>query len=204
MTMITKFLTEKPVLRYYDVNRPVTIQCDVTQSRLGAGLLQDGQPISFVMRFVPFQTPKSALLKLKKKCWPLFSLTKSETDHEPLKSVFKTGDSQKCKVEAQYRIAPFTHIADALRRTYLKTTEGAQTELYEIRTLENVDHILRTHTSRPPRRDEQVPEDPEIGELIEVFKQGWPEKKRCAPAIPSCYGECSELIESQGLVFRGK
>ena len=92
------------------------------------------------------------------------------------------------------------HIADAPSRAYLKTTEGAPTELYEIRTLETVDHMLRTHTSRPPRRDEQVPEDPEIRELIEVFKQGWPEKKNCAPAIPSCYGECSELIESQGTV----
>ena len=36
-----------PVLRYYDVNKPVTVQCDTSQAGLGAVLLQDGQPVCY-------------------------------------------------------------------------------------------------------------------------------------------------------------
>ena len=47
---IKKFLTETPVLRYYDVNKPITVQCDASQSGLGAVLLQDGQPVCYASR----------------------------------------------------------------------------------------------------------------------------------------------------------
>ena len=36
MNTIKKSLTETPVLRYYDVNKPITVQCDASQSGLGA------------------------------------------------------------------------------------------------------------------------------------------------------------------------
>ena len=36
MDTIKKSLTETPVLRYYDVNKPITVQCDASQSGLGA------------------------------------------------------------------------------------------------------------------------------------------------------------------------
>ena len=36
MNTIKKPLTKTPVLRYYDVNKPITVQCDASQSGLGA------------------------------------------------------------------------------------------------------------------------------------------------------------------------
>ena len=51
MATIKKFLTEASVLKYYDVSKPVTVQCDTSQSGLGAALLQDDQP--FVMHPMP-------------------------------------------------------------------------------------------------------------------------------------------------------
>ena len=45
--MDKKFLTEPPVLRYYDVSKPITVQCDTSQSGLGAVLLQEGQPVYY-------------------------------------------------------------------------------------------------------------------------------------------------------------
>ena len=47
MNTIRKFLTEAPVLLYYDMSKPVTVQCDAIQSGLGAVLLQDGQPVCY-------------------------------------------------------------------------------------------------------------------------------------------------------------
>ena len=51
---------------------------------------------------------------------------------------------------------------------------------------------------------EQIAADPEIQELIRIIAQGWPEKKHCPPAVRPYYDERRELIESQGLVFRGE
>ena len=50
MNAIKKFLTEAPVLCYYDVSKPVTVQCDASQSGLGAVLLQDGQSVCYTSR----------------------------------------------------------------------------------------------------------------------------------------------------------
>ena len=47
MNAIKKLVTEAPVLRYYDVKKPVTIQCDSSERGLGAVLLQEGQPVSY-------------------------------------------------------------------------------------------------------------------------------------------------------------
>lgn len=72
----------------------------------------------------------------------------TETDHETLKSVFKKEIHkspkrlqrmclalQKYNLEVQYKKGPLMHIADALSRAYLKTTDGAQMEFCEIRAL---------------------------------------------------------------------
>ena len=37
-----------------------------------------------------------------------------------------------------------------------------------------------------------------------MIQQDWPEKKKCPPAVQPYYDERGELIESQGLVFRGE
>ena len=50
LNTIQKFLTEAPVLRYYDVSKPITVQCDSSQSGLGVVLLQDGQPVCYASR----------------------------------------------------------------------------------------------------------------------------------------------------------
>ena len=49
-TEVKRFITNHPVLRYYDVSKEVTLQCDTLQSGLGAALLQEGQPVAFTSR----------------------------------------------------------------------------------------------------------------------------------------------------------
>ena len=50
MNKLCEVLTSKPLLAYYDVTKPVTIQADASQSGLGACLLQDGNPIACASR----------------------------------------------------------------------------------------------------------------------------------------------------------
>ncbi|KAL9970565.1 hypothetical protein ACROYT_G022964 [Oculina patagonica] len=47
---IKNMISSTPVLKYYDVVRETTIQCDASESGLGATLLQDGQPVAFASR----------------------------------------------------------------------------------------------------------------------------------------------------------
>ena len=44
---VKKVLTSKPVLCYYDVNKPVKLSVDASQSGLGAVLLQNDQPVAY-------------------------------------------------------------------------------------------------------------------------------------------------------------
>ena len=39
-----------PILRYYNLAEEVTLQCDASQSGLGATLLQNGQPVAYASR----------------------------------------------------------------------------------------------------------------------------------------------------------
>ena len=43
-------VTCTPVLRYYNLQEEVTLQCDASQSGLGAALMQNGQPIAYASR----------------------------------------------------------------------------------------------------------------------------------------------------------
>ena len=50
LTEIKQMLSQAAVLRYYDVNTEVTIQCDASEKGLGATLLQEGQPVTFASK----------------------------------------------------------------------------------------------------------------------------------------------------------
>ena len=175
MNTIKKFLTEAPALRYYDINKPVTVQCDASQSGLGAVLLQDGQPVCYASRALTDTESRYAQIekemiaitwacdKLDQYLYGRDKIT-VETDHEPLKSVFKTEIHkspkrlqrmrlalQKYNLEVQYEKGTLMHIADALSCAYLETTDGAQTELCEIRALEMVNHEEYIRVE-PPKR----------------------------------------------------
>ena len=47
---IKRLVTSKPVLSYYDPQRELTLQCDSSETGLGAALLQTGRPIAFASR----------------------------------------------------------------------------------------------------------------------------------------------------------
>lgn len=44
---VKKLVAHHPVLKYYDINDEVTIQCEASERGLGATLLQNGQPVAF-------------------------------------------------------------------------------------------------------------------------------------------------------------
>ena len=47
---VKEMIISAPVLAYYDVTKPVVIQCDMSKSGLGKALLQEGCPVAFSTR----------------------------------------------------------------------------------------------------------------------------------------------------------
>ena len=63
---VKKYLTESPVLKYYNVNEDVTIQCDASETCLGAVLMQKGQPQPCVTPQEHSQTSRPDTHRLRK------------------------------------------------------------------------------------------------------------------------------------------
>ena len=40
-------VSQTPVMRYYDLDKEITIECDASSHGLGAALLQNGQPVAY-------------------------------------------------------------------------------------------------------------------------------------------------------------
>ena len=78
---------------------------------------------------------------------------------------------QKYNLEVQCKKGTLIHIAHALSRVYLKTTDEVQTKFCEIHVLETVDHEEYIQIE-PPKRDvfyERIAADGDIQELIRVI-----------------------------------
>uniref|UniRef100_A0A8C5Q7G7 Gypsy retrotransposon integrase-like protein 1 n=1 Tax=Leptobrachium leishanense TaxID=445787 RepID=A0A8C5Q7G7_9ANUR len=97
---IKRLVTDTPVLKYYDITTPVTIQSDASKTGLGCCLLQAGQPIAFASRALTLTEQNYA--QIEKECLSIvFACQRfhhylygrdeitAETDHKPLISIFK-------------------------------------------------------------------------------------------------------------------
>ena len=88
------------MLKYYDVQEPVVVQCDASENGLGAALLQNGQAVAFASRSLS-QTERY-YAQIEKCLAIVFSCERFynqylagrekitvETDHKPLQSIFR-------------------------------------------------------------------------------------------------------------------
>ena len=91
-------VSSTPILRYYNVNEEVTLQCDASQTGLGASLLQNGQPVAYASRALTATETRYAqiekeLLAIVFACahFELYvygrDVVQVKTDHQPLVSI---------------------------------------------------------------------------------------------------------------------
>ena len=45
---LKRMMTEAPVLKYYNMDEPITVTCDASQSGIGCALLQGGRPVAYI------------------------------------------------------------------------------------------------------------------------------------------------------------
>ena len=141
---IKNMISSTPVLKYYDVVSETTIQCDASESGLGATLLQDGQPVAFASRSL--SAAERCYAQIEKECLAIVfactrfnqylqgrDLTTVETDHKPLVPIFQKSlhsapkrlqrmllHLQKFNLQVKYLLGLQMYIADMLSRAYLR------------------------------------------------------------------------------------
>lgn len=98
---IKRLVSAAPVLKYYDVNKPVTVQSDASQNGLGCCFLQDEQPVPFASRALTSAEHNYAQTEKVPVCLSIVFACQhfhyylygrgdvtAETDHKPLIAIF--------------------------------------------------------------------------------------------------------------------
>ena len=149
-----------PVLKYYNLQEEVTLQCDASQSGLGTALLQNGQPVAYASRaLTPTETRyaqiEKELLAIVFACEhfePYIygrDTVRVETDHQPLETIVQkplhSSPSrlqrmllrlQKFSLQVKYKRGKEMYLADTLSRAYVGGVHACDFA----QGLEKVDH----------------------------------------------------------------
>ena len=218
-------VTRTPVLRYFNVKEDVTLQCDASQSGLGAALLQNGQPVAYASRaLTPAETRyaqiEKELLAIVFACERFDSYIyglegiKVESDHKPLESIFLKPlhaapqrlqrmllRLQRYSLVIRYKKGKEMYLADTLSRAHL--TDISTCEF--IHELEEIDHkeFLPVSSEQWQWMQHAAADDPVLQELRSVIQSGWPESKaEVPPCLISYYDSRDELTVQGDLVFK--
>lgn len=220
-------VTVTPVLRYYNLDEEITLQCDASQTGLGTALLQNGQPLAYASRaLTPAETRyaqiEKELLAIVFACDRFHAyvygreVVNIETDHKPLEPIFTKPlatapkrlqrmllSLQRYSLSVKYKKGKDLYLADTPSRAYLPEVNACEFT----RELEEIDH-------RPwmPVRDETwrqlknaAVDDPVQQNLREVIKKGWPDSKADLPECVHAYFDIrDELTVQEELIFKGQ
>ena len=185
-------LVEEPVLRYYDVTKPVTLSVDSSGTGLGAVLLQDNQPVAYASRaLTPTQTRyaqiEKELLAIVFGCEKFHDYiygrqVNVETDHKPLETIFQKPLHQSplrlqkmlmklkvlCLSCTRHQGHNALFIADTLSRAYLPEAGNELDDLEIAAVLPMSEEKLR-------KLQLETANDVVLQNLKSVVLNGWPE-----------------------------
>ena len=203
-----QLVVNHPVLRYYDCNEEVTIQCDASEKGLGATLLQKGQPVAFASKSL--SPTECRYAQIEKECLLIvfachrFSQYISrrekitvESDHKPLQSIFQKSvlaalcrlqrmllRLQRYNLEVNYKPGTQMYIADHLSRAFIPG-QGEQDEEFRVFALE-VESLspcdsLTMSSERLAQLEKATEQDPVLQTLKTTVLIGWPELRSEVP-----------------------
>lgn len=220
---IKSLVTKAPVLSYFDPNKQLQIQCDASQSGLGAVLLQDGNPLFYASRALTPTERRYAQIE-KEMLAIVFSLKKFHqytfgrktiiySDHKPLKSIFGKPlcrapkrlqgmmlSAQQYDFELEYTPGKEMYVADVLSRAYLDVNEGGN----EFEAINMVSY-LPIRNERLNKIREATRLDDTLQHLTNAIVNGWPEHKNSVHTYLIPYFDCrDEFTVQDGLIFKGE
>ena len=222
---VKRLVTTAPVLSHYNPKAELEIQCDASQTGLGAALLQRGRPNAYISRALTETEQRYAQIE-KEMLAIVFSLekfhqytygrhVKIQSDHKPLESILQKPLActprrlqgmmlrlQKYDYEVRYERGENLHLANTLSRAYLPTTahpSGAEFEHI------NAAAFLPMSTSRLKEIQQATDSDGALRILKNVIVCRWPEHRSQVPSqITPYFSMRDELTIQDGVIFRGQ
>ena len=221
---IKELVTAAPLLQYYDVNKELTIQCDASQSGLGATMMQEGKPIAFASRALTDTETRYAQIE-KELLAIVYSLEKFyqytygrfvtvRSDHKPLEAIMKKPlmraskrlqgmmlRLQKFDIEVRYQKGKEMYIADTLSRAFLPSaTPGPQDDLEQV----HMSSFLPITERRLNIIKVATEQDETMQRLKSVIVNGWPEEKGDVPlSVTPYFSFRDELTITDGIILKG-
>lgn len=220
-------IAKAPVLKYYDPSKELTLQCDASETGLGAALTQAGEPVAFASRALT-QTEKG-YAQIEKECLAIVFGTEKfhqytygrkvtvQSDHKPLENIVRKPllsapkrlqrmllRLQSYEIDVTYVPGRDMVLADTLSRAYLPESSGAGAVEAELETVNMVDYLPiseeRLSTIRSATRDDKA-----LQMLSEIILKGWPKTKKDTPMEIRHYHSVQEELSVQDdIVFRGE
>ncbi|CAI5678464.1 unnamed protein product [Oreochromis niloticus] len=219
-------LTQVPVLKYYSPEEELTLQCDASETGLGAALTQHGKPVAFASRALTLT--ERGYAQIEKECLAIVfgmekfhqytygRLVRVQSDHKPLENIIKKPllhapkrlqrmllRLQKYDITITYVPGRDMLLADTLSRAYLQDSIKSQTEL-ETECVNMVDYVP-VSTESMDRIRAGTRTDHTLQTLIKTIQKGWPACKKVVPVeITQFQSLQDELSTQDGLVFKGE
>ncbi|KAL6471877.1 hypothetical protein MHYP_G00205270 [Metynnis hypsauchen] len=196
---LKRTIATAPVLKYYDPEEDLTLQCDSSETGLGAALMQAGQPIAYGSRAL---TPtERGYAQIEKECLAiLFGMEKFhqytygrkvevQSDHKPLETIMRKPlfnapkrlqrmllRLQKYDISVTYVPGRLMYVADTLSRAYLPEGDTAGSVEAEIETI-NMIQYLPISEERLQNIQAETEKDKALQSLKQIILQGWPKDK---------------------------
>ena len=209
-----------PVLKLYDVNKPVTLQVDSSKSGIGAVISQDGHPVAYGSKALDQTQSNYAVIEreLLGICYGCskfhdFIFGKNitvETDHKPLVAIMTKPlhvlpariqrmrmRLQRYDLKVTYRPGKQMFIADTLSRA---ATEDEKTSDLFDDELEVC--MLKMSSKKADALKKATAEDVTLQKLKTAILHGWPRAGKDVDILPyQTYYD--ELSFEDGLIFKG-
>ena len=224
-----RLATAKPILRYYDPRADLEIECDASDTGLGATLMQQGQPIAYgsrvltptERRYAPIEKEMLAIVWAMEKYhqYTYGNRTTVFSDHKPLENIMGKALKdvpkrlqnmrirlQHYHVKVEYKPGPTQHVADYLSRLHPPGLQDSPPDSDCIEAIEvnEVSHVLIGETWRQ-RLIEHTASDATLQALRDQVTVGWPERQdQLAAALKTYHAFHEELAYADGLLFRGE
>ncbi|XP_011437820.3 retrovirus-related Pol polyprotein from transposon 297 [Magallana gigas] len=225
---IKQLVSTEPVLKYYDVNEEVTIQCDASEVGLGATLMQQGQPVAYASKALSQTEQRYA--QIEKECLAIVfacehfdqyiygrDLVTVQSDHKPLETIFKKSllaapkrlqrmllRLQKYNLRVTYTKGSELYIADTLSRAFVTDTEYIFNAFsQEISQINQSEWIPKISHSRFQQIREMTNSDPVLQTLKTVILTGWNDRQEDVPvAVRDYWNIRDELTAQDGLIYK--
>lgn len=220
---LKKLIVSEPLLRYFDMNRPVLIQTDSSKDGLGSVLLQDDQPVAFASRALTSAETRYSQIE-KELLAIVFAIERFHdyvyglpvvvhSDHRPLEAILRKDLDKvsprlqrlrlrllKYNVEVQYKPGKEMLVADALSRAYL--ADEVPDLSYQSVTVHAVAPLAVTPEKAAYIKDE-TNKDPVLSTVLQWCEtNSWPTSSTQIPPPLSQYVSLQpNLSVSDGLLF---